>query len=206
MKQIYLVRHGEAEHLLQGIAGGWTDSDLTELGHEQARRTGIRLQKLFEGKPINFYCSDLQRARKTAELIGQPLMAVPKVVHALRELNNGIAANKSKEEIEKLRIPMTEPVLDWIPYPEAESWNMMRKRIYSFMAEISDDSHDTTLIVTHANSSISIMQWWLALPDDVIARTSFKAEPCSISQLMINSWGEKIISKLNDTCHLEFSH
>ncbi|MFK7693243.1 histidine phosphatase family protein [Paenibacillus sp. HJGM_3] len=203
MKELYVVRHGEAEHLLTGTVGGWTNTSLTDLGREQARNTGKRLRKFLGGRAINYYSSDLSRARETAEIIADEILSSPTISDHLRELNNGIAANKSKEEAEKLMLPLTEPAIDWVPYPEAESWNMMRMRINNFMDRILNDKHDTTLIVSHANSGISIIHWWLEFPEEVISRVSFKVAPCSISHLIINSWGEKTISKLNDTCHLE---
>ena len=33
---IILVRHGEAEHMISDLTGGWTDSHLTEAGRAQA--------------------------------------------------------------------------------------------------------------------------------------------------------------------------
>ncbi len=129
MKHLILIRHGEAEHLLTGQVGGWTDTKLTEVGQQQARLTGVRLSQLLRDTPFNFYASDLSRARETAEIIGSAIGKHPTLVQELRELNNGRAANLSKEEAKKIKIPLTEPVLDWIPYPEAESWNMMHLRV-----------------------------------------------------------------------------
>ncbi|MFB6367225.1 phosphoglycerate mutase family protein [Paenibacillus elgii] len=34
---MYLIRHGEAEHLLKGVVGGWSDTPLTENGRVQAK-------------------------------------------------------------------------------------------------------------------------------------------------------------------------
>jgi probable phosphoglycerate mutase len=38
MRHIYLVTHPEAQHHLDGIVGGWHDSDLTARGRLQGRR------------------------------------------------------------------------------------------------------------------------------------------------------------------------
>jgi broad specificity phosphatase PhoE len=35
MRELLLVRHGESEHLVRGISGGWTDLPLTALGRRQ---------------------------------------------------------------------------------------------------------------------------------------------------------------------------
>ena len=36
MKSIILIRHGQSEYQVKGLTSGWTDTDLTELGHRQA--------------------------------------------------------------------------------------------------------------------------------------------------------------------------
>ena len=50
-KDIYLVAHGEAQHHVQGLVGGWYDSDLTELGHRQAQAIAGRLAERLAGAP-----------------------------------------------------------------------------------------------------------------------------------------------------------
>lgn len=203
MQEIFIIRHGEAEHLLSGMVGGWTDSSLTSLGREQARKTGDRMKELLNGRECNYYCSDLSRARETAEIIGSILGKKPSVQFDLRELNNGIAANKSKEETEKLKKPITAPILDWIPFPEAESWNMLHRRVTKFMEKIRNDSLNTTLIVTHSNTANAIIHWWLEFTSDMIEKVSFDIDPCSITHLAITQWSNiKTIRKMNDTGHL----
>lgn len=98
MKQLILIRHGEAEHLLEGQVGGWTDTKLTEAGKQQAKCTGERLTEILKDTSFNFYTSDLNKAKATAESIGGILGKQPIVVSELREMNNGIAANLAKED------------------------------------------------------------------------------------------------------------
>jgi hypothetical protein len=58
------VRHGFPDHMVKGQTGGWTDSHLTDLAWEQARRTGSRLAQMLEGADYAFCSSDLLRARE----------------------------------------------------------------------------------------------------------------------------------------------
>jgi probable phosphoglycerate mutase len=53
LKELILIRHGEAEHLLLGRVGGWSDSKLTDLGRRQARITGARLLECLVNVSIN---------------------------------------------------------------------------------------------------------------------------------------------------------
>ncbi|MEC8422123.1 MAG: histidine phosphatase family protein [Myxococcota bacterium] len=60
-----LLRHGESTANRSGIYSGWEDVALTLLGEQQARTAGEQLRGVrFE----RVLCSDLQRARRTAEI------------------------------------------------------------------------------------------------------------------------------------------
>ena len=202
MKEIIIVRHGQAEHNLKGLTGGWTNLPLTETGKDQAYHTGKRLFEILNEKKYDFYSSDLIRASETAEIIGKVIYKQPTLSRELRDLNNGDAANCSKEEANKLQLPIKEPLIDWVPYPNAESWLMMHKRIALFMTDLDNFNSDTILLISHANPICSIIHWWLELTEDFISRISFEIDYCSIAKLTINKWSEKTISKLNDTSHL----
>ena len=199
MKELILVGHGESVYMVRGLTGGWTDTPLTDRGKQQAHLTGSTLQYLAD--PFDFYSSNLVRAAQTAQIIGEALSQQPIFVPDLREHNNGIAVNCTREEADKMRHPLTEPVMDWIPYPEAESWRMLHNRVVAFMDSIRMQNN-LTLIVAHSMVIVSIIHWWLEFTEDIITRVSYDIDPCSITRLTINSWGEKTISKLNDTGHL----
>ena len=47
MMELVVIRHGEAEHAVKGIVGGWTDSMLTDRGRHQIEITTDRLKDLF---------------------------------------------------------------------------------------------------------------------------------------------------------------
>lgn len=203
IKNLYLVRHGEAEHLTaKGLTGGWTDSSLTVKGRRQAQVTGKRMLELMGQTDLGFYCSDLSRAQESAEIIGSYLDKRPLPVMELREQNNGNAANLSLEEAQKLSFPISEPIMDWIHYPKAESWRSFNNRVFRFMNLVGQESKETLLIVSHRRTILAIIHWWLEFSEDYIKKISFDIEPCSITHLRINKWGEKTISKLNDFVHL----
>ena len=203
IKNLYLIRHGEAKHLVgEGLTGGWTDSDLTEKGRTQAQATSKRISDLLGSVDFELYCSDFARAKETAEIIGGVLNKKPLSVKELREQNNGKAANLSLEEARKIAFPMSEPLLDWIHYPNAESWRSFNDRVFKFMNEIGQESKETVVIVSHRRTILAIIHWWLEFSEDYIKRVSFDIEPSSLTYLRINKWDEKTMSKLNDTLHL----
>ncbi|MDR3587663.1 MAG: histidine phosphatase family protein [Desulfosporosinus sp.] len=200
IKNLYLIRHGEAEHLVgEGLTGGWTDSGLTEKGRRQARETGKRIVNLLGRSDLDLFCSDLSRASESAEIIGSYIDKNPLPIKALREQNNGDAANLSAEEAWKISFPRSEPLMDWIHYPNAESWRSFNKRVFEFMNSIEHESKETVMVVSHRRTIMAIIHWWLEFSEDNIKKVSFDIEPCSLTYLRINKWGEKTISKLNET-------
>ena len=113
-----------------------------------------------------------------------------------------MAANHTQKEAKSFELPKTEPGIDWVHYPEAESWGAMHDRVIGFMEQIKNNQPETTLIVSHGGPIRAIIHWWLQLPRSMYSTVSFDIEPCSITRLTVNGFGEKTISKLNDTCHL----
>lgn len=79
MKELVLVRHGEPEHLVKGMVGGWTDLPLTDRGRKQIEITANRLKDLFESRIEIIYSSDLVRASESAKII-QERFDVPLVI------------------------------------------------------------------------------------------------------------------------------
>lgn len=203
IKNLYVIRHGEAEHLIGGtFTGGWTHSNLTERGRSQSLATGKRIANLLKESEVDFYCSDLSRAMETAEIIGKYISKRPIPAKELRELNNGDAANLTQEEAAKIAFPKSKPLLDYIHYPNSESRRNMSDRVFSFMDTISIEAKETVVIISHVGPIISIIDWWLEFNECYINKVSFDVEPCSITYLRFNKWEEKTISKLNETTHL----
>ena len=200
MRSIWLVRHGEAEHNVQEITGGWTDTALTERGLRQVELLSRRLVQEIAGQPVSLGCSNLQRARHSARIIGQALGVTPEIYPQITDLNNGIAAGMTHAEAFQIAIPFQEPVVDWQPYPEAESWRQFFTRISKFMDEFHARQQCTAILVTHAATVHAIIAWWLGLP--VESPTHFETHPASLSVLEYNRWEEHSLVRLNDTAHL----
>ena len=203
MEELILVRHGYPEHLVDGRTGGWTESHPTDLGREQAKRTGPAVARILGEKGFAFYSSDLPRARETAHIVAESLSAYPTFTQELREKNNGRAANLTVSESERFALPATKPVVDCIPYVDAESWRMVIRRIGVFLDHISNEGHETVLLVSHAEAGIGILYWWLRLPAESWPGVQFEFDLCSITQLVGGEWEGRRILRLNDISHLE---
>ena len=88
MKEIYFIRHGQTNENSLGIRqGSEIDSELNELGQQQAKKTGKYLKK-YRTKSINFDCiisSPMKRAIETAKIIGKEIK-YPKKIEVFDEL------------------------------------------------------------------------------------------------------------------------
>ncbi|MGG1551800.1 histidine phosphatase family protein [Paenibacillus ferrarius] len=98
MTMLGFVRHGSTEWNQLGKLQGQLDTDLTEVGREEARKLGRRLaEEQWDG----IICSDLKRASETAQILGEE-SGIP-LLHQdrrLRERSYGEAEGTTAEERE----------------------------------------------------------------------------------------------------------
>ena len=151
--EIYCVRHGQSIHNQQQTIAGQLDSELTALGFEDARSVAATIgRRDFE----IVYCSDLLRARQTAETIMNTLEFSCPVRYSplIRELDYGRFTEKKVDETFKIlnykRVPDQR-------YPEGESFNDMQVRVRQFLSQILDESAGKRILVTAHAGSIRIM-------------------------------------------------
>ena len=148
------------------------------------------------------FSSDLQRARQTAEAIAAACSLPVEHLAGLRELNNGKAAGLTLDQARQMENSKSYPLEDWVPYPEAESWNQMVSRIEKCMNEIDRCCESTAIVVSHGNAGVAVVNWWLDLKGSCRKGISYAFNAASISELTVNDWEEKTIARLNDCCHL----
>jgi len=201
MKQLILVRHGEADHHIRGLTGGWTRSHLTDLGRGQCERAGQRLAEML-GRGAALYSSDLPRAAEAAVIIGEAMRADVRFDEGLREFNNGEAADITWEEAEAIQYAPTQPLIDYVPYPGAECWREMNQRVYAAMERVASEDPEVAVVVAHTLSGVAVVHWWLGSGPDDWERFSFGFDPASITVLGTNAFGQRTILRLNDTAHL----
>jgi probable phosphoglycerate mutase len=106
------------------------------------------------------------------------------------------------EEADKIRREPAEPLGDWQPYPEAETWGQFYWRVANAMDRLIEKQDGLLLLMTHGGTLVNIVIWWLQLRNEMFPKMSFGAHPASISVLRVNQWGEHMLERLNDTAHL----
>lgn len=168
MKNIYLVRHGEALDDVNNTFGGAADDPLTEKGERLAKELAEEIKKL---NPQKIYSSPLQRARKTAEIIASILNLPLEVVEDLRERNRyGILTGMKMEEAKKKYPELVEEVKEYKATIEgAEDYDHFKKRVLAAMDKIIQENKEDILIVVHGGIFRIVMWILLNKPDFVEA-------------------------------------
>jgi len=148
--ELILIRHGETDWNRELRFQGHIDVPLNDMGHEQARRLGLRLA----GEPVQqLVSSDLMRTQQTAAPAALQLGLEIVTSATLREQNFGIAEGMRADEIQKLHPRAWE---DWLQFredhamPEGESPRQFHARVIEALGRIAvEHAGRNVLVVTH---------------------------------------------------------
>ena len=210
-RTVILVRHGESEHHVRGLTGGWTDTPLTPLGQRQAALVAARLRAELSDASVRVITSDLMRAAQTAEAIAKAFGVPVETDARLREHNNGDSANLTHEEARTRwpdwygrSLPLDEAI-----YPGSETARQLYDRSAAFIGDLADDGR-VPIAVTHGGTLICLVGAWLGLSAETLHPIGFEFHTTSITVLRqfpeadYGSTGPvgRVIERLNDTSHL----
>lgn len=101
MSKLFLVRHGKSEWNKLGLWTGWTDVDLVEEGHEEARKAG---QHLKDEEIHVVHTSPLKRTHQTLQGIKEgsgKKDLTHSSHHPLTERSYGIHTGKNKWQVKE---------------------------------------------------------------------------------------------------------
>ena len=147
---VWAIRHGEIK--ARGRCIGWTDLELS--APQQTRRALSQLSApLSELKHI--YCSDLERARHTAEILAELCQGAPEVVPdaRLRELHFGAWEGLTWAQIERLDEAAYWRFMNaWrtTRAPGGESYEGLCERVAAWHSELYESA--TLVVVAHHSS------------------------------------------------------
>lgn len=169
--RIFLIRHGQSEankiHMLQGHM----DSNLSDLGREQAKSAGYNLLV----SNISFdavYSSDLSRAKETAQII-TGILDIKDIIfdERLREMNLGDIEGKISQELTEEEQEFLNTCWEdhSIRIPNGETTEEFKLRIKEIFEEIvaKGDGDSIILVVAHGGALYHVLQSTLnILPKD----------------------------------------
>ncbi|SFV69814.1 Phosphoglycerate mutase family (Rhiz) [hydrothermal vent metagenome] len=151
---IILLRHGQTIWNVEGRYQGQLNSNLTDLGKKQAKNNALKIAKLIGTNPeIKFFSSPLGRAKETSSIICDTLdLDKNKIIFDdnIQEVNYGIFEGKTKEFCKKKYKKEFEAreANKWSYVLEGgESYEMVTKRIYSWLESVKDEK--MVVLVAH---------------------------------------------------------
>ena len=208
MKNLYVVTHAQSQHHVDGLVGGWYDSELTDLGLRQAGGIAERIRELIpENAPVELFSSDLIRARQTAEAISRRMGTPIEVTADLREKSYGEAEGKPQAWLDERFVPPPK-ARNRMDYregiPGAESRGKFAERIYRAVDRIVAGPCPYQIIVTHGFALTFVVAAWIKMPLDAADRIVVKSTSGGITHLVEDDvFFNRGIVRLNETAHLD---
>lgn len=155
--QLLVIRHGETEWSRSGRHTGRTDVPLTDRGRSEARDAGRTLQGWNLDRA---YCSPLQRARETAEIVAPPCGVV--LDDDLVEWDYGDFEGETTPETRE-RIP------EWSIWTHeiigGESYDEVGERVDRFLAGVEREVPTGNAVVfAHGHLLAILIARWCGLP------------------------------------------
>ena len=207
--KIIVVRHGESEGNISGLAHGgeMSQSGLTVLGREQAAKLASKLNDV---RIDRAFVSPLDRTRQTAEIIlaNHPDTKV-EFADQLKEKSVGEFAGR----------PVAEMHVAWqasgLPFGEfkpagGESWYQAGERVVGFVEEIisqyKKDSDSTILIVGHGSIFTYLLMWadkFDPRDNDKEKYDYYHPANTAVGIIEVDAEGNPVLVSFNDTKHLE---
>ena len=197
---LYLIRHGEIEANVERRWHGHTDSELTELGMEQATRLGHYLHEQ-HGNVRAVYSSPLKRTRRTTELINAHLQLQPVFLDGLMEYGIGILENTLYEELHGKLGFFGKIAADFHYAPDrGESLTQVMTRMLAAIADIRE---------AHAGEEVAVVGHGAAMAIALAGRMDGKPFPffqyhtsnTGLSKLVLG--GDPRLDFFDRTDHLE---
>lgn len=151
------------------FASGHNDVELSELGLQQSRELGKRYaDKHFDA----IFCSDMQRAYKTAELAFGDKFPIIKDAR-LRECDYGDLTQKPKELVDTEK-----PSHITTPFPNGESYEQTCARIKSFLDDLLQNyDGKTVMIIGHRATQYGLEKGINNVPIRDVVAAPWKWQP-----------------------------
>jgi probable phosphoglycerate mutase len=166
MRTVLLIRHGAVYEDAEDRILGAADAPMSPAGEAQICALSARLRPRLT--PDAIYCSDLSRARRTAELLANGSAIPIRVRSALREIDMGEWQGLSRREI-AARLPDAyaargRDIVNFRP-PGGESFADLAARVLPCWRDIvADDATQVVVIASHAGVNRVILCHLLGAP------------------------------------------
>lgn len=197
-----LIRHGETDWNNKLIFQGHSDKELNETGLINARKTAEILKNY---RFDYIYCSDLKRAKQTAQLIANKMNKSILETKEIREIFFGEWEGLNFKKIEKnypdeFQAWKNDPLKN--NPPEGEKIEQFNRRVNGFFDKlIKNHRGEKIIVVTHGGVIKSYLTEILAVSKN--RYWQFQIDNNSITELKFYE-DAAVLSKLNFLCENNF--
>src|SRR5262249_31229391 len=193
---VYLVRHGSVVGAETRRFIGHLDVPLSPLGEQQMTRLASRLHMVALDA---VYASDLERARRSAEILAAPHGLHPVAVPALREFAMGRWEGLTADQIRELDAVAFSTWMADVPgyqFPEGESLTHLAARAWpAFERIVAAHANGSVAVVAHGGTNRMILCRALGLGDGRLL--AFGQDYAGLTVLR-RSGGRWTLGRLND--------
>ncbi|MCK0112995.1 histidine phosphatase family protein [Ornithinimicrobium sp. F0845] len=207
MRNIYVVTHPEATHHVEGVVGGWYDSELTKRGRQHAGAIAEAVRELVPTDArTELFSSDLRRTAQTAEAISRVLGVEPVLLPDLREKSYGEAGGRPQAWLDERFVPppaLGERMSHDEGIPGGETKLELATRIYRAMEEITARECEHQVVVTHGGALTFVIAAWIRMPLDAAGYAAFRSTSGGITHLREDDFfHNRQVVMLNSVDHL----
>ena len=202
--EVLLVRHGQQDRTVAQTRPGQTDPPLTDKGRRQAARAAAYLA----GTGIaRIYCSDLSRARETAQIVAAQVRTgeEPTVVPDLREVRLFRDLPQDRPLLEVLGRDGILAAAEafrrsrrFDAFPDSESSAQLRARaVVALTALVEAHGNERIAVVAHGGLINSLLAEILGIEQDMF----FFPAHASVTRVL-HAEGRWALGSANETAHL----
>lgn len=169
MIQIIFEAHGTTFDNEAHLSSGHNDVELSPLGMQQSKEMGIRYQ---DDHFDAIFCSDLQRAYKSAEIAFGDKFPIIKDAR-LRECDYGDLTQHPSSEVD-----VEKPKRMHESFPNGESYTQTTARMKSFLEDVLRDyDGKQVMIIGHRATQYGLDNLINGVPLEQLASSHFKWQP-----------------------------
>lgn len=199
MINLYLIRHGRQNSTLCNV-----DVELSTEGRSQAELLRDRL-KSYSIDAI--YCSNLIRAKQTAEILNQ-VFELPIIIReALKEISFGRMTGMTEQFIEEYFHEFKAEqykLLEDLPYPGGENGTTVYERVMPVISELVESGSRNIVIVTHGGVIRALLAGLFGRTQAERFLYAVSLENTGITQLKFDPENRRFyLERFNDCTHLE---
>lgn len=196
VRRLIVWRHGETDHNVSGIWQGHLDTDLSARGEEQAR---VAAEALVAQEPSRIVSSDLRRAARTADALGEATGLSVSYDERLREIHVGTWQGRSQGDVAEEYPDAVDALArgeDIVRGEHGESVAHVAERVAAAAADVLGDlpAGETLVVATHGVAGRALVASLIGMPQHQAWRSLGGLRNCHWAELAEHRTGWRLLA------------